>query len=324
MSEAGDKDIELDLSLLDSLDQGEIPDMATEDEENQTIKDTLSVQERISTQVVRASKVLESGRKIRVLEQQLTATQVYEPDQAKPQIESSIESPMPAKSSNILLLGGIGIILIGLAGGLYGYVDQQSSGASALTLEAEPLRLAPRSVPVPTKSVEVSPEAKQAESSSPSKVEKSRTNPRNKKITTRAARGKVEKSSAGNEDANIRALGNLVPQPNKPVPANAEVPVLPPLPKIKKSSDPKSKNSELAKMGRLILLGPAGTKIQIDMAKIGQLPLPELVLPAGRHSVWAELKGHETRMLDVQVKASESRTVKVVMKPIPKATLSEP
>jgi len=330
-----------------------------EEEEPKTTEDPYSVQRRIPTQVVRAQKALESGRKIRVLEQQLTTTNVYEPDREPPAqgLHELEKQPGRQPSMLVLLLGGLLLTLIGL--GIY-QKFMLSPDAKPLSVTAAPLKIDPPKSPQKAsgsdpQQLKSKAETTPVDSPPPTKLsDESQTKRKNKKSRKKKRARKKRSASRANSKSTpeadtdltpalLKTRGTELPVPASVAPKKADKPpeptlmappgdTLPPIPSKealqKPSTSPpaqkkSSSNALGAKYARMRISGPKGAKIQIDMAKVGTLPLPELVLPAGRHSVWAELSGYEIEMLEVQLKAGQLKTLKLKLKPIPKATLPE-
>jgi hypothetical protein len=233
------------------------------------------------------------------------------------------------------------------------YHRDHSTSAQSLTTKATPLKIDEPSPPppqkVPTKpkdglsaaeqngTLERSPEAA-ADNSVPGLKEtrgpktrkpvrrapKTRKNPTAPRATRRKTRPSAKKKGLDVAKEPTIASPSLAPPTSKPVEAKLSEPQPSPLPKQTPEADPTSLDSELATTSQLRILGRKGTRIQIDMAKVGERPLPDLALPPGRHSVWAELKGYEVQMLDLELKAGQGKVLQLKLKAIPRATLPSP
>ena len=281
-----------------------------EEAEPKTTEQSKGAQERVPTKIVRAQKALESGRKIRILEKSLSETLVYEPDQLAPK-------PKSPDTNSIRMIVGLSVAVLVL-GGLFVWSSQQTEeSATRMELDATPIVLPPRPARSPPKEAQVPNERpvlrpvrmirglKGIPENSPRK---------SKKLKRKRVK---KKSSAKSSSAPSQTI--LEDAPRSPAENSAEKPNR----VEKKELDELPAAEESKAFGVLQLKGPPQTMIQIDQAKIGALPLPELGLPPGLHSVWAELPGHETSLMQVKIVAGESTTLTLKLDPIPKAKLPD-
>ena len=323
----------------------------TEELELKTVEDSHSVQRRIPTQVVRAQKALATGRQIRGMEQQLTATQIYEPDRSVTDPgEEWPQSPSNRRMTPFMLCCLLGLFSAVLAAA-YTYHRDHSSSVQSLNTKATPLKIdepsrpAPQKVPAKTKDSVSAAEQNGALERSPEPTADNSTaglkETRRPKTPKRKSRARGVRKNPTTPDADRKSRGrsamkklpDVVPDPivaspvtaaSKPIEAPLPEEKLPPVAKDSPVSDPATSDPELNKMSRLRILGRKGTRIQIDMAKVGELPLPDLVLPSGRHSIWAELDGYEVQMLELELNAGQNKVLQLKLKAIPKATLTPP
>jgi len=274
-----------------------------EEEEPKTIEQPRESQDRVPTKIVRARKALESGRKIRNLEKSLSETLVYEPDH----VAKSPESP---NGNLVRMIAGLAFAVVLLGGAFAWNQDQAGEGATSIELDATPIVMPARPVRVePKKETDV----KTRPDLRPVRMVQGLTGG-DKKPVKKSTKRKRRRSKNNNSPQGIDASSKL-----KPSSGESQLDLTVSLQKkgpLKSSSPGESKD-----FGVLRIKGPPKTRIQIDQAKVGALPLPELGLPAGRHSIWAELKGHEVSLVQVKIVAGQSTTVTLKLEPIPKATL---
>ena len=286
-----------------------------EEAEPKTTEQSKGAQERVPTKIVRAQKALESGRKIRILEKSLSETLVYEPDQLAPK-------PKSPDTNSIRMIVGLSVAVLAL-GGLFVWSSQQTGeSATRMELDATPIVLPPRPARSPPKEAQVPNERpvlrpvrmirglKGIPENSPRKSKKLKRKTVKKKSSAKSssAPSRTIVEDAPRSPADNSAAENSPEKPNRVE---------------KKELDELRAAEESKAFGILQLRGPPQTMIQIDQAKIGALPLPELGLPPGLHSVWAELPGHETSLMQVKIVAGESTTLTLTLVPIPKAKLSD-
>ena len=276
-----------------------------EEQEPKTIEQPRESQDRVPTKIVRAQKALESGRKIRNLEKSLSETMVYEPDQ----VATRPKSP----NSNLLrMIAGLSLAVLLLGGAFVWNRNQAGTGATSIELDASPIVMPARPARVEPKKVT---DEKQRPNLRPVRMVQGLTG--GKKKSAKKIQKHKRPRSKNRNSTKVKAASSITNPPTGESQLKVSVP--PTKKELPESSSP----DESKDFGVLLIKGPPNPRIQIDQAKVGALPLPELGLPPGLHSVWAELKGHEVSLVQVNIVAGQSTTVTLKLEPIPKATFRE-
>lgn len=297
---------ELGVSVNPGVDAEESAELPTEEHSRVT-------QERVPTKIVRATKALESGRKIRILEKSLSETLVYEPDY--------VGTKRRFTNINLIrMIVGLGITVFLLGGILVWNQGRANDGATSLELEVAPIVMPARPV---SRSLEQTTKQEQSTNNRPALRPvrmlkglsgiRSQVNPVTPKAKKRNRKrqkvpGDIQKRQRSSARASSKKTeGQKVTQE----------------PDVEAQSETPESEGETESFGILELKGPPNTAIQIDQAKIGNLPLPELGLPPGLHSIWAELPGHEVSLVQVTIVEGQSTTVAIKMTPIPAAKIDK-